>query len=345
MTQDIKVGLAGCGRIASLVYLNILNKLPGLRLSSIAESDAAIREKAGQSAPHVTLYPDYKDLLGDPDINAVIICLPNHLHAQAAIAAFIQGKHVYLEKPIAVNKTEAEGVMAVWKESNLVGMTGFNLRFNPLYRALKEHVKSGIIGDVSCVRTVFTSPGRALPEWKKRRSTGGGALLDLASHHVDLIQHILGNDITEIYARVRSHATEDDNAALEYKTSGNIDIQSYFSINSADEDKIEVYGTRGKLTADRYNSLNVEIDTSDSAEKGGLRSLKRGIRSLMKSPNLGDKILATGREPSFELAISHFVSAVRGLHEASPDLHDGYRCLAVLEAAEESARTGRVIAL
>ncbi|MFI5323070.1 MAG: Gfo/Idh/MocA family protein [Thermodesulfobacteriota bacterium] len=345
MTQNINIGLAGCGRIASLVYLNMLNKIPGLKLIAIAESDSAIREKAGKSALDVTIYPDYNDLLGDPDINAVIICLPNHLHAQAAIAAFNNGKHVYLEKPIAVKRTEAEGVITVWKESNLVGMTGFNLRFNPLYRALKEHVKTGIIGDVTCVRTVFTSPGRALPEWKKRRSTGGGALLDLASHHVDLIQYILGNDVIEIYARVRSHTTEDDNVVLEYKTSGNIDIQSYFSINSADEDKIEVYGTLGKLTADRYNSLNVEIDTSDSAEMGRIRRLTRGIRSMLLSPNLIDKILATGREPSFELAISHFVSAMRGLQKASPDLLDGYKCLAVLEAAEESARTGRVIAL
>lgn len=345
MPASINVGLIGCGRIARLVHLSTLKNLPGVRLKAVADSDPECRENARRAAPEAALYSDYNDLLRDPAINAVIICLPNHLHAESAVAAFEHGKHVYLEKPIAVSKGEAEEVIRVWKESNLTGMMGFNLRFNPIYGALKDHVRSGVIGDVTAVRTVFSSSGRALPEWKKHRKTGGGALLDLASHHVDLIRHIFETDIIEISARVRSHKTEDDNALLEFKTLGDIDIQSYFSINSADEDKIEVYGTRGKLAADRYRSLNVEVETSDSPRPGRLRHLKRCIHSLLQSPNLPDKIIAPGREPSFEIALGHFVSATRETHEASPDLIDGYKCLSILLAAEESARAGLVISL
>lgn len=343
--RDINVGLIGCGRIASLVYLNILKKLPGLRLTAIAESDGVKREKAAISAPQAALYPDYKDLLRDPDLEAVIICLPNHMHAEAAVAAFGNGKHVYLEKPVSINRAQADEVIRAWKESNLVGMMGFNLRFNPLYTSLKGHIEAGTAGDVICARTVFTSSGRGLPDWKKSRGTGGGALLDLASHHIDLMQYILGNEVVQIFARIRSHTTEDDNAMLEYKTSGGIEVQSYFSINSVDEDKIEVYGTRGRLSVDRYNSLNVEVVTSESRKRGMLSRLTGSIRSLLGSPNIKDKLLAPGREPSFEAAISHFVSAVRGVEKARPDLLDGYKCLTVLEAAEESARTGSAISL
>jgi len=343
--QDINVGLIGCGRIASLVYLNILKKLPGLRLAAIAESDAVKREKAGISAPQAALFPGYKDLLLDPNLDAVIICLPNHIHSEAAIASFENGKHVYLEKPIAINVTQSGEVIRAWKESDLVGMMGFNLRFNPLYASLKGHIEAGAVGDVICVRTVFTSSGRALPEWKKSRSTGGGALLDLASHHVDLMRYILGNEVIQISARIRSHTTEDDIAILEYKTSDDIAVQSYFSISSADEDKIEVFGTRGRLYADRHNSLNVEIITQESRKQGMLSHMTSSIRSLLSSPNIKDKLFAPGREPSFEIALSHFVSAVRGIEQARPDLIDGYKCLAVLEAAEESARTGHVISL
>lgn len=341
--QDINVGLIGCGRIASLVYLNFLNKIPGLSLKAIAEPDTVKREKAGLSAPHAALYTDYKDFLRDPNLSAVIICLPNHMHSEAAIASLENGKHVYLEKPIAINVTQADEVIRVWNESNLVGMMGFNLRFNPLYTSLKKQIEAGAVGDVICVRTVFTSSGRALPEWKKSRSTGGGALLDLASHHVDLMRFILGNEVIQISARIKSHSTEDDIAILEYKTSDDIAVQSYFSISSADEDKIEVFGTRGRLYADRYNSLNVQIITPESQRRGMLSQMNRSIRSLLRSSNIKDKLFAPGREPSFEIALSHFVSAVRGVEKARPDLLDGYKCLTVLEAAEESARTGQVI--
>ena len=343
--RDINVGLIGCGRIASLVYLNLLKKLPGLRLAAIAESDTAKREQAGRFAPKAALYPDYKDLLLDPHIDAVIICLPNHIHSEAAIASFENGKHVYLEKPIAINGTQGDEVIRAWKECNLVGMTGFNLRFNPLYASLKRHIEAGVIGDVICARTVFTSSGSAFPDWKKSRSTGGGALLDLGSHHVDLMRHILGNEVIQISARVRSHTTEDDNAIIEYKTSDGIEVQSYFSLHSLDEDKIEVYGARGKLLADRHNSLNVQLITPASPRQGMPARIKNSIRSLLSSPNIKDKLFAPGREPSFEIALTRFVSAVVGTGNAGPDLLDGYKCLTVLEAAEESARTGHVISL
>lgn len=339
--QNVNIGLLGCGRIATLVYLNLLRRLPGVSLSAIAEPDAAQREKARRAAPQARLYSDYKDLLHDPGIDAVIICLPNNMHAEAAVSAFESGKHVYMEKPVAVSRAEADEAMRAWKGSGLVGMTGFNLRFNPIYQALKENIESGAIGDTVFLRTVFTSSGRELPEWKKRRSTGGGALLDLASHHVDLVGYLLGDEIVRIFARSSSHATEDDNAMLEYETSGGIHIQSYFSINSVDEDKIKVYGTRGKLSADRYNSLNVEIKSVESLRYGRLSHLRRLARSLIRNPKgFRDKILAPGREPSFETALGRFLTAVRGACEASPDLLDGYKCLRILAAAEESAKTG-----
>jgi myo-inositol 2-dehydrogenase/D-chiro-inositol 1-dehydrogenase len=343
--QDINVGLIGCGRIASLVYLNILKKLPGLRLAAIAESDAVNREKAGRSAPHAAQFSDYHDLLREADLTAVIICLPNHIHSEAAIASFENGKHVYLEKPIAINLTQSGEVIRAWNESDRAGMMGFNLRFNPLYTSLKGHIEAGAVGDVICVRTVFTSSGRSLPEWKKSRSTGGGALLDLASHHVDLMRYLLGNEVTQISARIRSHTTEDDIAILEYKTSDDIAVESYFSISSADQDQIEVLGTRGSLFADRYNSLNVEIITPESRRQGMPARMKNSIRSFLRSPNIRDKLFAPGREPSFEIALGRFASAVRGVEKAGPDLIDGYKCLAVLEAAEESARTGHVVIL
>ncbi len=342
--QNINVGLIGCGRIAGLVYLNLLKKQPGVRLAAIAESDTLKREQAGKSVPGAALYADYTDLLKDPGINAVVICLPNEIHAESAIAAFETGKHVYLEKPIATSVTRAKDLLRAWKESGLVGMTGFNLRFNPTYMSLKKHIESGTIGEIIRVRTAFTYWRREFPEWRKRRLTGGGAMLDIGSHHVDLVRFIFNADIIRISARISSHNTEGDNAMCEFKTSGGIDVQSYFSITSIDEDKIEVYGSRGKLTADRFNS-NLRVVIPDSQRLGLLPRIGSDISSLLHSRNLKDKIFFPRKEPSFESALGHFFSAVKGLEPASPDLNDGYKSLAVIEAAEESAKTGFVISI
>jgi predicted dehydrogenase len=218
-------------------------------------------------------------------------------------------------------------------------MTGFNLRFNSVYRSLKQQIESGTIGDITCVRTVFSYWRREFPEWRMHRASGGGALLDIGSHHVDLIRYILDTDIAQVSAKIRSHKTEGDNAVCEFKTSGNVDVQSFFSITSADEDKIEVYGSRGKLSADRFNA-GLRVIISESHRPGLLSQIKGDIGSLLHSHNLKDKIFFPGKEPSFELAIGRFISDVSGASDASPDLLDGYKCLKVLAAAEESARTG-----
>ncbi|HET7289752.1 MAG TPA: Gfo/Idh/MocA family oxidoreductase [Thermodesulfobacteriota bacterium] len=344
MMQNVSIGLIGCGRIANLVYLNILRRMPGLRLAAIAEPDGVKRERAGSAAPQAGLYTDYRDLLRHPDLDAVIICLPNDMHAEAAVSAFEAGKHVYLEKPIAINTAEAEEVLKAWNGSNLVGMTGFNLRFNPAYQSLKKHIESGTIGEITCVRTVFSYWRREFPEWRKHRTSGGGALLDIGSHHVDLLRYTLDTDITRVSATTGSHNTEGDNAICEFKTSGGIDVQSYFSITSADEDKIEVYGTRGKLSADRFNS-SLRVVISESQRPGLLSQIKGDVSSLLNSRNLKDRILHPAKEPSFDLAIGRFISAVKGADTASPDLLDGYKCLRVLEGAEESALTGSVVFL
>jgi len=344
MTQNVSIGLIGCGRIASLVYLNILRRMPGLRLTAIAEPDDMRRETAGKSAPRAVLYADYKDLLRHQDLDAVIICLPNDMHADAAISSFEAGMHVYLEKPISINTDEAGKLLDVWNSANLVGMTGFNLRFNPVYLSLKKHIEAGTVGDITCVRTVFSYWRREFPEWRKHKVSGGGALLDIGSHHVDLLRYTLDAEMSQVSATISSRNTEGDNAVCELKTSSGVDVQSYFSITSIDEDKIEVYGTQGKLSADRFNS-SLRVVISESQRPGQLQQIKSDIGSLLRSRNLKDRILFPGKEPSFELALRHFVSAVKGEVAASPDLLDGYKCLTILEAAEESAQTGRAVSL
>lgn len=338
MTARINLGLIGCGRIARLVHLAGIKKLNGVKLTAVSDTDRERANAAAAAAPGAKVYPDYGELLQEGDVDAVVICLPTFLHAAAATEAFENGKHVYLEKPLAQNTKEAAPVIEAWQKSGKTGMAGLNLRFNPIYTALKEKIESGMAGDINSVRTVFTSSPRSLPDWKRKRATGGGVLLDLASHHADLVRYLFGAEITGVRASIESRESEHDNAFVEMRTDIGISVQSYFSLNSIDEDKIEVYGTRGKLTADRYNSFGA-VFTPAGYNRGSAGRLADYLSSIPGSPVLKDRLLGTGREPSFELALAHFAGAVSGGFNPSPDLADALASLEVVEAAEESART------
>ena len=340
----VKVGLIGCGSIGRLVHLDILAYLPDAELVALAECDPQRRIEATRRVPQIAAFADYQELVKMSEVEAVVICLPNALHAEAAVAALEQGKHVYLEKPLAISLQEARRVLAAWRQAGVVGMIGFNFRFHALYQDARRHIQSGRIGEVIAIRSVFAASGRTAPSWKQTRQHGGGVLLDLASHHVDLVHFLFGQPVREVFGRLRSQRSEGDSAALQLRLADGLLVQSFFSISAVDEDCFEIYGRSGKLMIDRYLSLDVEI-TDPEIDFSRLKQLGRGLRTLLTGPNVREKMKAPRREPSYKAALKHFVAAVRSNQRCSPDFADGYRSLAVLEAVEESARTGRVVSL
>lgn len=169
-------------------------------------------------------------------------------------------------------------------------------------------------------------------------------LLDLASYHIDLLYFLFGQAVRDVFAELRSQRSEDDSAMLQLRLADGLVVQSLFSLNAVEEDRFEVYGQAGKLMVDRYLSLEVEI--LDATRKFSRSSRLLGkLRALVRTPSLLGKIVAPRREPSYRAALAHFVSAVRARRPPSPDFCDGYRSLAVITAAEESAWTGRTVVL
>jgi len=319
MMAALKLGLAGCGRIAQLVHLKVLRELPGVELAAVAEADPQRLDEARRLAPGAAAVSSYEELIAMPGVEAVVICLPNDLHARAAAAALRAGKHVYLEKPLATSLAEARPALEAWRRAGRVGMIGFNYRFHPLYRSARLRLERGELDELLGARSVFCSAARPLPPWKRSRQSGGGALLDLASHHIDLVHYLFGQAVCEVAATLRSVHSEDDTATVELRLAGGMQVQSFFSLDAVDEDRFEIYGRGGKLIIDRQRLGLVE--------------------------SLFEKMGRPRREPSYAAALQHFVAAAEGRLRAEPDFEDGRRSLAIVEAAEESARTGRAIAL
>lgn len=338
----IRIGIAGCGQIALGVHLPILLRTPGVKIAALADTDEGKLRAAASLAPGAATFRDSEELLAKADVDALVICLPNCLHASVAIAALNGGKHIYLEKPLAVTLQEGQAVLRAWTGTVVTAMVGFNYRFNKLYETARRVIRSGALGEIVAMRTVFSLPVHQTPEWKRSVAGGGGALFDLGSHHIDLVHHCFGCGIDTVNAETEPDRGE--SATLDLHLRNGVRVHSFFSLAAVEEDRIEVYGREGKLSVDRHLSWAVQVKESTNRSVR-LRQLRDLVRSLAHVPYLLEKRRAAAFEPSYRNALNAFVSAAREGRGVKPDLKDGYRSLAVVRAALESANTGRRIRL
>jgi predicted dehydrogenase len=327
--SPLRIGVIGCGQIARAIHLPVLARIPDARLVALAEPVEANRLAAAATVPGATVHSDYRELLQAGGLDAAVICVPPHLHAPCAIAAFDAGLHVYLEKPLAPSSADGARVVEAWRRARKIGMMGFNFRFHPQVERIRQRLGNGDIGSPLGVRSVFTILPHELPEWKRSRTTGGGVLLDLASHHVDLVQHLLGEPVVRVYATTRSLRGEGDHAAVQLELASGAMAQIFVSLGSVDENRLEIVGTSGKLVMDRTELL--------WPQRGArLRRLGRALTAL--EPRL--VLRSPGAEPSFDAALRAFVWSASGNAFAGPDIADGATNLAIIEAAERSAASG-----
>ncbi len=338
----LRIGILGCGRIVKLAHLRVLASMADVRVMAIADSNPASREYATRQAPSARVVSDFRALLELPDLDAVVIALPTPLHREAAVAAFGRGLQVYLEKPVAATVADGEAIVAAWQRAGTVGRVGFNLRFNRCYCAMRDAIAAGAIGQPLTVRTSFTACWPDEATWRVSPSTGGGALLELASHHVDLCRFMLGTEITAVHAVTWSNRGSDEAAMLQLRFENAVQAQIQVGYGTVEEDRFEVYGAEGKLVVDRYNSLALER-VPRRAEGGIVTAVRHVVRELRAVGYGLEKRRAPAQEPSYGASLRAFVDAVRSGRRASPDLDDGMRSLRVIDAAKRAAAAGRVV--
>jgi predicted dehydrogenase len=339
----VRFGVIGCGAIAYWSHLRELKRLRGAHLLAAADPDPAARERAARLAK-IPTYSEASQLLERPDVDAVVICAPTHLHADLAMAAARAGKHVYLEKPIATSADDAQRLAKVVRQTDICLVVGFNRRCHPLHVQARELIASGAIGAVRAVLSCFNEPlvPATMPAWKRARSTGGGVLLDLASHHVDLLRWFLNDEPTAVEAIIHSRTTEHDEAWMGLTMRGGISTRSYFSFGAGRADFLEFIGDRGMLRVDRHStSLSLRL----------ARRFGYGVRSRFLLPSRAilawrlARLVRPSYESSYRTALTDFTSAVRGGPQRGAALDDGLKSLEVVLGAEASAQLGRPVSV
>ncbi len=336
MSGSLRLGLLGCGSIAYWIHLRALRSLRGATLMAAADPDPAARERA-QRLIRGPVYERAEELLGRDDIEAVVISAPTHLHAPLAIAAAEAGKHFYVEKPIATSAADGCRVLEAAGRAGVTGAAGFNRRLHPLYERARQLLANGCIGRVRAVQTVWSEPTPLdrMPAWKRLRSSGGGVLLDLASHHFDQLRWLLDEEIETIAASLRSEMSEQDSARIELGLRGGVEVQSFFSFRAGFSDYMEFLGDRGTLRIDRHSTL-LPVRLA--------RRVGYGVRRPWVAPTPAlaawrvQRLFRPSVDPSYRRSFGAFVDLVRGLPSGIASLTDGLKSLEAVLAAEDSAR-------
>jgi len=200
----VRVGIIGTGGIANGKHIKELLECLDAKIVALCDVDPAALERTAARAgvPAEKCYKDYRDLIADPEVDAVEICTPNDLHAEMAKAVLAAGKFLNLEKPVTMNYEQALEVLAEEKKSAAFGMACFSYRFMPAVRYAKHLVDQKKLGNIVGLNVAYLKSsafwqGRAL-EWRfEKEKAGSGVLSDLGSHLIDLAQ-LLAGDIVEL---------------------------------------------------------------------------------------------------------------------------------------------------
>ena len=273
----IRIGIIGCGKIAQVRHLPEYAANPHVELAGYYDLNTQrAQEMAAQYGGKV--YDSYFDLLNDPSIDAVSICVENRSHAEITTYALYAGKHVLCEKPMAVTLAECESMVAAAERNGKYLMIGHNMRFDPVHRRAKQLLDRGVIGDVITFRAVL---GNAGPEgWSVDEGTwffdknkaALGALSDMGIHKVDLIQYLLGQKVIETTAKVvtlnkRDNEGQligvDDNALCILRMSGGAlgTMAASWTIYGHECQSTCLYGTKGIMLI--YSEPSSPIIVSD----------------------------------------------------------------------------------
>jgi inositol 2-dehydrogenase len=194
--KKINVGLIGVGRMGLVYAEDLAYRVPQANLLAASDINPDAREKA-RALGVPKFYPNYQDLIGDQEVDAVVIVTPTSAHRDMIIAAAKAGKAIFSEKPLSISLDEAREIERVVAETGVFFHMGFMRRFDRGYRAAKEKIEQGLIGDPVLFKASSRDPFRPSLEYMDPRHSGG-IMIDMGIHDIDLARWLMG-EISQVY--------------------------------------------------------------------------------------------------------------------------------------------------
>ena len=331
----ISLGIIGAGRIGKVHAQSIMNHITSVRLKTIAdpfmneETEASLRVLGVSDCTK-----DYKKILNDPEIDAVLICSSTNTHADISLEAIAAGKHVFCEKPVSQDIAKIRQVMEKLKGTKLKYQVGFNRRFDHNFEAVRAAVANGDVGDVHIVRITSRDPAPPPPEYA---AVSGGMFLDMTIHDFDMVRYLSGSEVEEVFA-VGSvtvdpeigKAGDVDTAVITLKLANGATavIDNCRAACYGYDQRAEVFGTEGAIAISNDSDSNAVFSGKDGviAEKPMFFFLERYMAAYARE-------------------IDEFVEAIVNNTETPVNANDGLQPVLIGLAAKRSCEEGRPVTL
>ena len=332
---ELRVAVLGTGAIAQIIHLPILKDLPGARIQALCDLDHAKARALAERLEVPRVYRKDEEVFDAEDVDAVVICSPSHLHQEQVVAALEAGKHVLVERPLALDARGAEAAVKAAEKAQRTLVVAYNNRYRPDTRGLKSFAMAGELGELFSVHGTWFNrkvrPKRLT--WRHRRETaGGGAFMDLGVQVLDLCLWMM--DYPEV-DRVAAHTHPgegmevEDSAStlLRLKRGGTISVQVTWSLlGERDRHHVRLFGTAGSASTEPLRVF---------------KEVEHGVLDVTPQ-------IAPAREnaytASYREELRQFVAACRS-PEPPPPPREQVQLMRLVAAVYESAEKGKEIRL
>jgi len=328
VTDALRIAVAGVGRIGSMHARIVAEQTPGARLVGVFDvNERASRDVA--DALRVDAATSVDELVGSDDVDAIAICTSTDTHVDIAVQAARAGKAIFMEKPISLSLGEVDRCLAAVDAAGVPLMVGFNRRFDPGHRAVREAVAAGQVGDVRITHIMSRDPAPPPIEYIR---VSGGIFVDMTIHDFDMARYVVGSPVVRVMAQgaiavdpAIGEAGDIDTAVvvLTHESGAITTIDNCRQSSYGYDQRVEAFGSLGSASSHNHRENYAELLTVD----GG------------RTAKLPDFFLER-YTPSYLLEWEAFVRYVRDGGPSPVPGEAGRAALVLGEAAWASYRSG-----
>ena len=330
MTEDSSIGwgIVGLGRIADTEIAPAITASRRGVLRGVVSRDQGRADAFAARHAAARALVSYRDLLADPEVDAVYIATPNALHVDQVVAAAAAGKHVLCDKPLALSAADARRAVAACERAGVrLGIT-FQTRCHDNFGRFREVIQDGSLGEIRVVQVEMSSGRTLLKGWRTDPGLAGlGVINNIGVHAFDLIRFLLGAEVTEV-TTLTGHeqglVPETLALVLLRLDSGALACVNVNQSVACPQADITVYGTKGRVIGRSCTRMNMT-----------------GLLEIL-TPD-GETTLETASYHAYQRVVAGFEEAVLAGHQPSASGQDGLRSVELTDAIAESLRTRRTV--